>query len=40
MSDFIATPFVALMFACAFIASFLTGKVYIIAEVEEDDVER
>ena len=37
MSNFLATPFVLVMFACAYIASFITGRVYIIAEVEEED---
>ena len=39
MGDFIATPFVLVMFVCAYIASFLSGKIYVIAEVEENDVE-
>ena len=37
IGDFLATPFVLVMFVCAYIASTLSGKIYIIAEVEEDD---
>ena len=37
MADFIASPFMLVMFACAYIASFITGRTIIIAEVQDDD---